>query len=375
MRVGLVCMHTFPLPSPLFTGDKVILDLAIALTELGHEVVTFAPAGTRAPGKLCEMLASLGASSPSAEECEVATWNAYRNDLLRCDIIHDFSCDKNIAERTMAEDRPAISTLLGGNYNRPRNGRNVCVWSNAMRERALHGYTDYWNTPTPDLAGPATMPLTDAHVVYGGVDTDFYCPGGDDKSDYFLWLNRWHPAKGYKQAIQLAIDTGIELVMAGEHPRDMRWESEKAAAWEAQSLASGHENIRFGWLSPFEVEHHIEKRELYRYAKALLYPVQFQEPFGLSMVEAMACGTPVIGNRMGSVPEVLGESGWAMDTAQMESELRYVQHRIGSGLSALPFDPGAVRADAVERFSRKAMAERYLAEYAAVMAGNGWGGR
>lgn len=349
MKIGLVAMHTFPLPSPLFTGDKIILDLAIALTDLGHEVVMLAPAGTRAPGKLCEMPASLGASSPTAEECEVATWNAYRNDLLRCDIIHDFSCDKNIAERTMAEDRPAISTLLGGNYNRPRNGRNVCVWSDAMRERALHGYTDYWNTPTPDLAGPATMPLIDAHVVYGGVDTDFYCPSDYSKGDYFLWLGRWHPARGARMAIDASGDR--PLVLAGQHPRDMRWDSEKAYCYEIRQYAEGKPNTRFEWLPAGETEHHEKKRELLRGAIALCYSVRFHEPFGLTMVEAMACGTPVLAPNLGSCPEVTAGASW------------------------IDADPKRCREIAVERFSRKAMAERYLAEYAAVIAGNEWGGR
>jgi glycosyltransferase involved in cell wall biosynthesis len=200
----------------------VILDLAIALHELGHEIVMFAPAGTKAPGKLCEMPASLGASEPRARACEIACWESHTAELLECDVLHDFSVEKRIADRAMDYGRPVISTLLGGNYNHPANGRNVCVWSHAMRERALHGYTDYWNTPTPDLAGPPTRPITDAHVVYGGVDTDFYCPSDYAKDDYFLWLNRWHPAKGFRQAIEIAKDTGIELVMAGQHPDDMR---------------------------------------------------------------------------------------------------------------------------------------------------------
>lgn len=374
MRIGIVATHSWPLPPPIFTGDVVIIDLAIALTKLGHEVVMFAPAGTKAPGELCEMPASLGASTPTAWECEVAAWNSHQSVLKSCDVIHDFSIEKNIAERTMEAGRPAISTLLGGNYNRPRNGRNVCVWSNAMRNRALKGQTDYWNTPTPELAGPPTQPLSDAHVVYGGVDMDFYCPGGD-KEGYFLWLNRWHPAKGFRQAITLAQETGIELVMAGQHPNDMRWDSEKAAAWEAVSLASCYKNIRFEWLPPDYIEHHETKRELYRDARALLYPVQFQEPFGLSMVEAMACGTPVIGSYLGSVPEIIGQTGLVCETP---ADWHYAVHQPAN--QYISWDghlasPDVCREEAVERFSREAMAERYLKEYEAVIGGVWWGGR
>lgn len=375
MKIGIVATHSWPVPTPVHTGDVVILDLAIALTELGHEVVMFAPSGTKAPRKLCEMPASLGASTPSAYECEVACWNAHRSALLSCDIIHDFSIEKNIAERTMADDRPAISTLLGGNYDRPRNGRNACVWSSAMRGRALKGQTDYWGTPTPDLAGPPTQSLADAHVVYGGVDTEFYCPSNEAKGSHYLWLNRWHPVKGFRQAIQLAKETGIELVMAGEHPDNMRWDSEKAFAWEAQALAKGHDNIDFWWLPGEDEAHHIQKRDFYRHARALLYPVQFQEPFGLSMVEAMACGTPVIGNNLGSVPELISGTGTVCEIAV---DWHYALADDGKRLVSWDghlASPDDCRAEAVTRFSRKAMAERYLVEYQAVLDGKGWGGR
>lgn len=365
MRIGLISTHSWPIPTPVFTGDIVILDLAIALHGLGHEVLMFAPAGTKAPGKLCEMRASFGSSEPPSWQAETECWNNHRAELLSCDIVHDFSITKCIAEFLMSEGRPAISTLLGGNYNHPANGRNVCVWSNAMRERALRGFTDYWNTPIPDLAGPSTRPLADAHVVYGGIDTDFYCPSDYAKGDYFLWLSRWGITRGFRQAIQIAKDTGVELIMAGQHPDDMRWESEKEFAREAIRSVEGCKNIRFEWLPPGQVEHHEAKRELYRRARALLYPVQFQEPFGLSMVEAMACGTPVIGSGRGSVPEVIGRTGAVSSDDALFAEL----------LSEPLATPQECRAEAVERFSRQAMAKRYLTEYEAVIGGVWWGGR
>lgn len=371
MRIGIVATHSWPIPTPVHTGDVVILDLAIALTKLGHEVIMFAPAGTKAPGELCEMPASLGASTPTAYECEVAAWNAYQTALKSCDVIHDFSIEKNIAERTMEAGRPAISTLLGGNYNRPRNGRNVCVWSHAMHDRALKGQTDYWATPTPDLAGPPTHPLTDAHVVYGGVDTDFYCPSDYGKDNYFLWLNRWHPAKGFRQVIELAKQTDIVLVMAGEHPDSMRWDSERAFAWEAQALANGLGNIRFEYLPADDVQHHVAKRELYRRARALLYPVQFQEPFGLSMVEAMACGTPVIGSALGSVPELITTTGAVAVADGLDADWLTILREPQEWLCV----PHICRREAVVRFSREAMAERYLMEYESVIGGVWWGGR
>ncbi len=351
MKIGIVATHSWPIPTPVHTGDIVILDLAVALHGMGHDVVMFSPAGTRAPGRLCEMRASLGSATPSASECESECYSVHRTELLSCDVVHDFSIEKTIAELLMAAGRPVVSTLLGGNWTRPRNGMNLCVWSNAMRDRGLHGRTDYWNTPTPDAGGPGQQPVTDAHVVYGGVDTDFYCPDGYKKDGHSLWMNRWHPVKGFRQAIESARREGFQLVMAGENPSYMRWDAEKAWAREAVDLASGCKNISFEWLPSGEEVHHVAKRELYRRAVRLLYPVQFQEPFGLSMAEAMACGTPVVGTAYGSVPEVTA----------------------GAGSADVP--PERCREIAVSRFSRNVMAKNYLTEYLSVLGGARWGGR
>lgn len=356
MKIGIVATHSWPIPTPVHTGDIVILDLAVALHGIGHEVVMFAPAGTMAPGRLCEMRAGLGASRPLPGECELECYSVHRGELFSCDVVHDFSIEKNIAEHLMDAGRPVVSTLLGGNWARPRNGMNLCVWSNAMRERGLRGFTDYWNTPTPDAGGPGQQPVTDAHVVYGGIDTDFYCPDGYKKGDRYghafsLWMNRWHPVKGFRQAIESAKREGFRLVMSGEDPSYMRWDAEKDWAREAVELARGCDNISFEWLPPGETEHHVAKRDLYRRADRLLYPVQFQEPFGLSMAEAMACGTPVVGNSYGSVSEVT------------------------AGADSVGVPPERCREIAVSRFSRNVMANNYLSEYSMVLNGARWGGR
>lgn len=382
MKIGLVAMHTFPLPSPIHSGDIVILDLAIALTELGHEVTMMAPAGTQAPGRLLEMPASLGGSFPLAHEAEQRCWDEHREAILALDVVHDFSVTKRIVENMMWEDRVNyICTPMGGQWEAPRAvrptsclqspyplaPRNICVWSEAMRERGLRGATDYENTPTPDMAGPPGRPIKEAHVVAGGIDTGFYCPDPADpyrKGDYYLWCGRWHPVRGYKMAIDVARATGVQLVMAGENPSYMRWEQEKAWALEAVEYAKGLDNVTFEWLLP-DPDHHTHKRELYRRAKAFLCTTQFHEPFGLSQVEAMSCGTPVIANDYGSMPEVSGPTGATVENS-LEGFCAGIDWLCGGR-------PDRCRADAVNRFDRRVMARNYLAQYELVMAGKGWG--
>lgn len=367
MKVAIISTHSFPigLRGPITkTGDVVIMDLVRSLSELGHEVSFFTPANGFVPNNVTvyPMLCSFGKYPPSSEHCEQDAFNKYRDILLAQDIIHDFSVTKIISENLYKIGyKNIISTLMGGAWNYEYQPHNLVVWSNAHRDRVLRGATDYENTPTPDLAGPPGKPVKDAKIVYGGIDTLFYTPSYD-KKDFFLWMNRWHPAKGYKIAIELAKQTGIKLVMAGENPKNELFEYQRDCALEAMVLANGYPNIHFEWLPP-DLDHHVAKRELYRQAKALLYTVQFQEPFGLSQVEALSCGTPVIGTNFGSVPEIIKNdiNGYVCDN--MIQSLYMAIKNVGK------IDYQTCRANAIIRFDKFVMAKSYLDEYENVLAG------
>jgi glycosyltransferase involved in cell wall biosynthesis len=368
MKIGIITTHSFPIPTPTHTGDIVILDLAESLDEMGHQVNLYAPAGTRKTqnGNLFQMRSSGGKASPSSWECEQECFESYASTLRQEDVIHDFSISKRITENLIQEGkRNVISTLLGGTWGHPNPSINIVVWSEAMRLRGLRGATDYENTPTPEMGGPPNNPIKDAHVVYGGIDTNWYTPTYL-KEEFFLWMNRWHPAKGYHTAIELARKTGINLVMAGEHPDNEMFDYQKQCALNAVELAKELPNVKFEWL-PRDPYHHEAKRELYRRARALLYTVQFQEPFGLSQVESLACGTPVIGINYGSVPEVIENNITGYVVGNNIGELSEATKLIDK------IDPKICREHAVNRFDRKVMAKSYLAEYEAVIAGRCWG--
>lgn len=369
MRIGIAAMHTFPLPSPRHTGDVVILDLARTLGELGHEVSLFAPEGTSEfPGvRVFPMPCAWGQGTPSPWDCEATCYEKHHDLICNLNVFHDFSATKNMTERLWRKGyQRTLSTLLGGTWLHPRPPFNIVVWTEAMRQRGLRGATDYENTPTPALGGPPQPPIRDARVAHGGIDTARYVPTYD-KRGFFLWMNRWHPAKGYHVAIELARRTGIELVMSGEAPENEASEYQRECALEAQRLASGLPNVRFEWLPDPEAAHHARKIELYQQARALLYTVQFQEPFGLSQVEAMACGTPVIGINYGSVPEVVTNGKTGLVVADDYDELARAVRDIDE------IKPETCREIAVERFDRSVMASRYLALYNEVIQGRGWG--
>jgi len=368
VRIGIVSTLSFPIPYHTHTGDVVILDLISSLIDLGHEIHLFAPDGTVPPEKtiLHPTMATYGKSSPTSVDCALDCLNKYKNILLNLDIIHDFSTCKVVAEHLFQLGKTSvISTLMGGCWKHDYGPHNLIVWSNAHRDRVLRGATDYENTPTPDLAGPNGHKVKEAKVVYGGIDTNYYSPTYE-KSNFFLWMNRWHEAKGYYFAINLAkTNPNYDFVIAGTRPEDEIFEYQKNCAIQAIYNAKNIPNIHFEWL-PKDPEHHIAKRNLYRKAKALIYSVQFHEPFGLSQVEAMACGTPVIGTNYGSVPEVIdkGITGYVCENN--------IKH-FSEALSKINYiDLVKCRNQSVIRFDKLMMAKSYVNKYIEILNGNGW---
>lgn len=365
LHIALISTNTFSTPpTPGYGGEVAIYHLAKSLDELGHSVNLYATPGSYEPphGRLFFQRFSYN-KWPEFILHEKEIYPMYRKDLLAVDVIHDFSHSGATVESAYHQDARTnfVKTLLGGVYNNYNPAMNAIVWSQSWRERALRGATDYEGTEWEKLGG-YTGRLKDCHVVYGGTDTDFYVPG-DERGEEFLWFTRWHPSKGYHVAIELAKRTGIPLVLTGDHPDDAVSPDHRQGALHAMELAKGADNIRFEWL-PKE-GHHERKRELLQRAKALLYPVQFQEPFGLVMIEALSCGTPIIGTNLGAVPEVVGSSGIVVPN--MLNDLAVAVQDIGK------IRPEDCRRDAVERFDRRIMARAYVDEYRKVMNGEVWG--
>lgn len=368
MKIGLIANHSFPVPCKTHHGgDIVIANLAQALDEMGHEVTLYAPDGSYCPphGKQLAMPCSYGQCPPSSEDCEQECFNTHRESLMNQDIVHDFSTSKIIIKNLYnLGKKSVISTIMGGAWTFPDPTYNLVAWSQSHRDRVIRGATDYEGTPTPNLAGANGYPVKEVRVVNGGINTDWYTPTYN-KKNFLLWMNSWHPVKGYKIAIEIAKKTGLELVMSGEHPDNKIFEYQKQCALEAVELAKGFKNIKFEWLPP-DPNHHTAKRELYRQAKALLYTVQFCEPFGLSQAEALACGTPIIGINYGSVSEVIqdGVTGYVRKNNLEE---------LSNAISMIDnIKPEICREQAVRRFDIKVMAKNYLTQYEYIINGGSW---
>ena len=139
-------------------------------------------------------------------------------------------------------------------------------------------------------------------VIYNGIDPKIY-PFNKNPEDYFIYLGRLNQEKGIIQAIQVAMAAGVRLIVAGNVAGPVEW---NYFLHEVQPFLN-EEGIQFVGEVSFA-----EKIQFLKKAKGLLFPIDRREPFGLVMIEAMACGTPVFAFNQGSVPEVVvdGKTGF-----------------------------------------------------------------
>jgi glycosyltransferase involved in cell wall biosynthesis len=188
-------------------------------------------------------------------------------------------------------------------------------------------------------------------VVYNGIPMDRY-PFREDKDDYLFFLGRADEEKAPHLAIEAARRAGRRLVMCATTKNER-----ERAYWAANVEPILGDDVEVHGECPHE-----QKADLLARAAALLFPIQWAEPFGLVMTEAMACGTPVVAWRNGSVPAVVadGETGFVVESVD---ELAAAIGRVGD------LDPHRMRSWVEERFSAEAMVSGYEDVYKRALAG------
>lgn len=155
--------------------------------------------------------------------------------------------------------------------------------------------SDSQRKPAPELPYAAT--------VYNGIDTEQF-PFSENEGDYLIFAGRIVPEKGLKEAVEVARKSEEKLIIAGPiFPGTQRYFDRYVKPYLNDSIQY------VGYIDRDKMQ------DYYKRAKALLMPIQWEEPFGLTMIEAMACGTPVIALRRGSVPEIIedGKTGFITD--------------------------------------------------------------
>lgn len=186
-------------------------------------------------------------------------------------------------------------------------------------------------------------------TIHHGIDTNAFALR-DSPGEYLLFFGRIHPDKGAAEAIEVARRVGLPLLLAGIIQDRPYFDARVAPHLDGRSVS---------YLGSVGAE---RRSALLGGAAALLHLIGFDEPFGFSVVEAMACGTPVIAFRRGSMAELVvhGISGYLVDTIEEATE---------SVAAAQGLDRSVIRADAVARFGRDRMINEYLGAYEDLLGG------
>ncbi|MHB1925863.1 MAG: glycosyltransferase family 4 protein [Leptospirillum sp.] len=192
--------------------------------------------------------------------------------------------------------------------------------------------------------------LPNFSVIHHGLDPNSY-PPSTTPEDYVAFLGRLAPEKGPDSAIRAAEMAGVPIHMAGA----VHWLDTYFYTRQLRPLLS---MPHVHWMGEAD---HIRKVSLLQGAKALLFPIRWSEPFGLVMIEAMLCGTPVIAFRRGSAPEVIQENltGFLVDTEEEMADV--IRTKLGD------FDRAACRNAAVQLFSTAVMVDKYELLYQDVL--------
>ena len=335
MRVAVLAPVWFAVPPSGYGGiEWVVSLLADGLAQHGHDVTLFASGDSRTKAKLAYVYRE--APSRQIGRIEPALRHA-----LTCfarasefDVINDHTGALGVAMGG-AVDTPVVATVHG-----PLNGEPGEIYEQLARVAPGVGLISIslnQRRPKPDLPWIGNCPNALDFSVY---------PWKPHRGDYLLFLGRLSPEKGAHRAIAVAMETGLPLKIAGK--KQDRREIEYFQEYVEPHLVDGIEYL--GEVS------HGQKVELLQNARATLFPIEWEEPFGLVMIESMACGTPVIATRWGAVPEVIdhGRSGIIVDDYRaMPLALE----------EADGIDPWECRRYVEERFAPPRMVADYVSAY------------
>jgi glycosyltransferase involved in cell wall biosynthesis len=333
MRVAMLAPIAWRVP-PRHYGpwERVVSLLTEGLVARGVDVTLFATADSETAARLAAVCPRPYAEDPTldAKVWECLHIASVFERAAEFDVIHNHFDFLPLSYSGLVET-PLLTTIHGFSsakilpvYQRYNAGCHYVAISDADRSPSL----DYLAT------------------VYHGIPLDEFTlrPAPDD---YLLFFGRIHPDKGAAEAIEVARRAGRRLIIAGIV------QDESYFAREVAPHLDG-ERVRYvGSVGP------ADRDALLGGAHALLHLIGFDEPFGLSMVEAMACGTPVIAYNRGSVPEVVrhGETGWVADG---------LTDAVAAVRAVGALDRTQIRTYVAERFSRERMVDAYLQLYEAI---------
>ena len=342
MKIAQVTPLYEAVPPKLYGGtERVVAHLTDALVELGHDVTLFASADAETRARLVPVRDQAIRLDPAPLKSDLAAHMTMLAEVLKraddFDVIHFHTDMVHFPFFSRCADK-TITTLHG-----------------RLDLKDLPGVYDRWNEfGLVSISDDQRRPLPFANwkaTVHHGMPADLY-RFSPKSSGYLAFLGRISPEKRPDRAIEIATKLGKPLKIAA------KVDAADKVYWETviKPLIDGNPLIEFvGEIGD------AQKSAFLGGAEALLFPIDWPEPFGLVMIEAMACGTPVIAFRCGSTPEVIedGATGFLVDTLEQAIAAADRAHRL---------DREAIRARFELRFSATAMARSYLDVYGDLLA-------
>ena len=339
MRIAQIAPLCERVPPKLYGGtERIVSYLTEELVRQGHEVTLFASGDSKTSAKLvpcCDLALRLNPSVKDTLPYHIIMLEEVRKRADQFDLLH-FHIDflhapmvRQLAARTL--------TTQHGRLDLP----DLAPFYGVFRELPLVSISNNQRRYLPHANWVGS--------VHHGLPRDLLPfkprPGGG----YLAFLGRISPEKGPNRAIEIAARAGMPLKIAAKVDRVDQ------AYWDEfiHPMVKAHPNVEFIG----EIDEH-EKAAFLGDAAALLFPIDWPEPFGLVMIEAMACGTPVIALRRGSVPEIVeeGVSGFVVDTVEQAT-------------AAVRRIPNLDRAKVRNAFERRFTAERMTRGYLEIYRG------
>jgi glycosyltransferase involved in cell wall biosynthesis len=340
MRIAQIAPLYEAVPPKFYGGtERVVSYLTDALVDLGHDVTLFASGDS-------ETRATLDAAWPKALRLDPSIRDAnaphallletVRRRAHEFDVLH-FHLDYQPFSLFSQMDVPFVTTLHG-RLDLPELQPIFNTFSSA---------------PVVSISDSQRLPLPQAawlNTIYHGLPENLLTPQAHKKPEYLAFLGRICPEKRADLAIKIAAQSGLPLKIAA-----------KVDKVDQEYFKTTIEPL----LSQAHVEfvgeiNEQQKPEFLSGAKALLFPIDWSEPFGLVMIEAMACGTPVIAFNRGSVPEVIdqGVTGFICED---------VQGAVGALHRLDELSRTEIRAQFERRFTAQTMAQNYVDSYTALL--------
>jgi glycosyltransferase involved in cell wall biosynthesis len=343
VRVAILAPAWFAVPPTGYGGiEWVVSLLADGLAEAGHDVTLFASGDSKTKSKLAFVYSEAPSRQIGRTFWELKHALACYARADEFDVINDHS---GMLAATLGGtvSTPVVHTVHG-----PLDGEPGAIYeaiSKVAPQVGLISISMNQRKPRPDLNWVANC--------HNALDFSVY-PVKPHPGDYLLFLGRLSPDKGAHRAVAVARQTGLPLKLAGkmQEPKEREYFHELVEPYLSDEIE---------YLG--EVTHG-EKVELLQNARVTLFPIEWEEPFGLVMIESMACGTPVIATRWGAVPEVIedGRSGIIVD---------HYRDIPGALEAADALDPLELRRYVEEEFSPEHMVRDYLGAYEKAIASAG----